>query len=297
MKALRWTGIVLGGLIAVLAIVAAGFFVVGRSRLARKYDPAPTLAGMAPDSTALARGEHIARIHGCRDCHGKDLGGQVFLDIPPGRFVAPNLTAGRGGVGRRYRDADWDRAMRQGLRADSTSLINIMPYQLFNHFSDADAGALIAWLKSLPPVDHELPASSVRLPGYMMVSLADMNDFRGRLIRAPAQSPLPGTAEYGAYLASTICVECHGKDLRGGKHPAPDAPPGPSLFVAASWSQTEFATAVRTGVAPGGRQLGAWMPRHRLQYLTDEEIQALWAYLQSLRGAQAPSTTRTPGGS
>jgi cytochrome c553 len=285
MRALKWTGIVLGGLIALLAIVAAGFFLVGRSRLARKYDPAPTLAGMASDSTALARGEHIARIHGCRDCHGNNLGGQVFLDIPPGRFVAPNLTAGRGGIGRRYRDVDWDRAIRQGLRADSTSLINIMPYQLFNHFSDADAGALIAWLKSLPPVDHELPASSVRLPGYVMVSIADMDDFRGRLSQPPAQSPLPGTAEYGAYLASTICVECHGKDLRGGKHPAPDAPPGPSLFVAASWSQADFATALRTGVAPGRRQLGAWMPRHRLQYLTDEEIQALWAYLQSLRGA------------
>jgi cytochrome c553 len=285
MKALKWTGIVLGGLIAVLAIVAAGFVVVGRSRLARKYDPAPTLAAVPQDSAAIARGAHIARIHGCRDCHGKDLGGQVFLDIPPGQFVAPNLTAGHGGVGGRNRDADWDRAIRQGLRADSTSLLNFMPYRLFNRFSDADAGALIAWLKSLPPVDHELPASSVRLPGYVLVSLADMNDFRGRLSRPPAQSPPPGTADYGAYLASTICVECHGMELRGGKHPAPDAPPGPSLFVAASWSQADFATAVRTGVAPGGRQLGAWMPRHRLQYLTDEEIQALWAYLQSLRGA------------
>jgi mono/diheme cytochrome c family protein len=285
MKAIKWVGIVLGGLAAVLAIAAAGFFAVGRSRLTRKYDPAPTLTEAAHDSAALARGEHIARIHGCRDCHGKDLGGQVFLDIPPGRFVAPNLTSGRGGVGGRYRDEDWDRAIRQGLRADSSSLINIMPYQLFNHFSDADAGALIAWLKSLPPVDHELPASSVRLPGYVMVSLADMNDFRGRLSRAPAESPPPGTAGYGAYLASTICVECHGKDLRGGKHPAPDAPPGPSLFVAATWSHAEFTTAVRTGVAPGGRKLSPWMPSHRLQYLTDEEIEALWAYLQSLRGA------------
>ncbi len=134
---------------------------------------------MPLDSAAVARGEHIALIHGCRDCHGKDLGGRVFLDIPPGRFVAPNLTGGRGGVGRSYRDHDWDRAIRQGVRQDSTSLLPIMPYQLFNRLSDEDAAALIAWLKRLPAVDNELPPMKIRIPGYAMVSLADMQDSAG----------------------------------------------------------------------------------------------------------------------
>jgi hypothetical protein len=41
---------------------------------------------------------------------------------------------------------------------------------------------------------------------------------------------------------------------------------------------------VRTGIAPGNRKLSDWMPSQRLKYLTDEEIQALYAYLQTLRG-------------
>ena len=58
-------------------------------------------------------------------------------------------------------------------------------------------------------------------------------------------------------------------------------------MLAAHWSQPEFGAAVRTGIAPGGRHLSAWMPSQRLQYLTDEEIQALYAYLRTLQ----PSTT------
>lgn len=65
------------------------------------------------------------------------------------------------------------------MRQDSTSLLPIMPYQLFNRLSDEDAAALIAWLKRLPAVDNELPPMKIRIPGYAMVSLADMQDSAG----------------------------------------------------------------------------------------------------------------------
>jgi cytochrome c553 len=207
----------------------------------------------------------------------------VFLNIPPGLFIAPNLTGGLGGIGKTYGDGDWDRAIRYGVRPDHSSLLPVMPYQRFNHLSDSDAAALIAYLKALPPIDNQLPPTTMRLPGYIIVSLADMEEFRGRLSKPPSVSPPPGTAAYGAYLASTICAECHGDRLQGGKHPAPDAPPGPGLAPAADWSQPEFAAAVRAGMAPGGRKLSNWMPSEQLQYLTDEEIQALYAYLQTLK--------------
>ena len=157
-----------------------------------------------------------------------------------------------------------------------------MPFRFFNHLSDADAAALIAYLKRLPPVDHALPPTSVKLPGYLMVGMGNMQKLFGRLGQPPSASPPRGTAAYGAYLASTICVECHGEQLQGGKHPAPDAPPAPSLVPAAHWPQPAFASAVRTGIAPGNRKLSAWMPSHRLQYMTDDEIQAVYAYLQTL---------------
>jgi cytochrome c553 len=283
-RALRWIGISLAGIVAALCVAVLVLALIGRARLNRSHSLPPGLTAIPGDSSALARGEHILRIHGCQECHGEDLRGQVFLDIPLGRIVAPNLTRGHGGVGATYRAEDWDHAVRFGVRPDHTSLVPVMPYRLFNHLSDADAAALIAYLIQLPPIDNLLPPTTVRLPGYVVVGMGGMEGLFGRLGQPPSATPLPGTAAYGAYLASTICVECHGEHLQGGKHPAPDAPPAPSLVPVAYWSQPAFAAAVRTGIAPGNRKLSDWMPSQRLKYLTDEEIQALYAYLQTLRG-------------
>lgn len=286
-RGLKWIGLSLGGLIGVLVAAALTFFVIGWTRLRGTFVPPPGLTAVPGDSTTLARGEHLLRIYGCQECHGADLGGRVFLDIPPGHFVAPNLTRGHGGIGVTFHDADWDRAIRFGVRPDHTSLVPVMPYRLFNHLSDADAAALIAYVERVPPVDHLLPATSVHLLGYVVAGLADRKRFFGDRSQPAAAAPAPGTAAYGGYLASTICADCHGAELQGGKHPAPDAPPAPSLVPAAYWPEATFAATVRTGIAPGNRKLSEWMPAKRLQYLTDDELQALYAYLQTRK----PGTT------
>jgi hypothetical protein len=92
-RGLKWIGLSLGGLVA----VALTFFVIGRNRLRREFVPPPGLTAVPGDSTTLARGEHLLRIYGCQECHGADLSGRVFADIPLGHFVAPNLTSGQGG--------------------------------------------------------------------------------------------------------------------------------------------------------------------------------------------------------
>ncbi|MEO8140603.1 MAG: cytochrome c [Gemmatimonadota bacterium] len=282
-RALRWIGYGLGGMLGALAIAAFACFFIGRARLTRPYDPPPGLSAVPTDSIALARGAHLLQIYGCQECHGRNLSGQVYLDLPLGKIVAPNLTRGRGGVGSTFRVEDWDHAIRFGVRPDHVPLLPVMPFRLFNHLSDQDAGDLIAYLRGAPPVDHELPATTIRMPGYILITFADMHRFNGDRSVPPAVGPPPGTAEQGAYLAATICVDCHGDHLQGGKHPAPDAPPGPTLAAAAYWPLPAFATALRTGMAPGNRRLNEWMPAFRLQYLSDEEIQALYAYLQSLK--------------
>ncbi len=286
-RPLKWIGIGLGALLGVLGVAALILALVGRARLDRNQENLPGLTVVPGDSSALARGEHVLKILGCRGCHGEDLGGRVFLDLPLGRFVATNLTPGQGGVGATYREEDWDHAIRFGMRPNHTSLVPVMPYRLFNHLSDGDAAALIAYLQRLPPVDNPLPPTTVRLPAYIAVGLGGMGELFGRLGPPPSAAPPPGTAAHGAYLAATICVECHGERLQGGKHPAPDAPPGPSLVPASYWPRPAFAEAVRTGIAPGNRKLSDWMPVPRLRYLTDEEIEALYAYIQTLR----PGTT------
>lgn len=282
-KWLKRIGLGLGGL-AVLALVGAtALYAVGRSRLARTYEAPPTrLATVPDDAETVERGRLVATSRGCLECHGDRLGGQVFLDIPPGKIVAPNLTRGRGGIGSSYTDADWDRAVRHGIRPDGRTILPFMPFRMYNRLSDADAEALIAYLKQLPPVDHELPATELRVPGYLMVAMMG-DDLRGGVDGAPPRAtPPPGpTPEYGAYFASTVCVECHGDDLRGGKHPAPDGPPGPSLEAAGTWSYDEFAAAMRTGRTPA-RTLSEWMPTKYFRELTDTELRALHAYAKSL---------------
>ena len=69
-------------------------------------------------------------------------------------LAASNLTSGLGGKGREYTDIDFVRAIRHGIGKDRKSLV-IMPSQYFNKFSDEDVGAIVAYLKSLPPVDNE----------------------------------------------------------------------------------------------------------------------------------------------
>jgi mono/diheme cytochrome c family protein len=285
-RPVKWLGIALGALLLLTVIAGTGFGLLGRARLHAMPSPPPALAELPVDSAVVAHGEHLVTIFGCRGCHGADLGGRVVVDMPLGRFVAPNLTSGEGGIGGSYQAADWNRAIRYGIRRDSTHLAPFMPFEIFNQISDADAAAMIAYLRHAPSVDHVTEPTKVRIPGYIVLGATSRKAFFPDLGRPPADSPVPGSAEHGAYLVAVVCSECHGAGLAGGQHPAPDAPPGPSLLAYAVWPVDTLAKAVRTGVAPGNRALGEWMPvQGQLEHLTDAEIAGVYAYIRSLSPA------------
>src|SRR5690554_4173112 len=154
MKALKWLGITLGGLVALVLLAGGALYFVGDKKVGQTYSIETANLTISSDSASIARGAHVAAINGCRDCHGADLSGQVFVDAPPFRIVASNLTSGEGGVGARYSDADWDRAIRHGVRPDGRAVF-IMPSAAYHNLSDDDTAALIAYLKSVAPVDNE----------------------------------------------------------------------------------------------------------------------------------------------
>ena len=94
------------------------------------------------------------------------------------------------------------------------------------------------------------------------------------------------SAEYGKYLASTTCIECHGANLNGipfgppgSEIPSPNLTPGGEL---AGWSEQDFADTLRTGVTPSGHVLTEEMPWEYFGQMTDNEIEAVWLYLESL---------------
>lgn len=291
-RALKWIGIVLGSLMGIALIAGAALHVVGKSRLNNAPEVATRPVAAAMGETAVARGAHLVNVVSeCRECHGEQLEGSVFIDGEIGIYVAaPNLTSGMGGVGATYTDADWERAIRHGIGGDNRVLV-IMPSNFFSHYSDADLAALIAYLKTVPPVDNDLGLRRIGFPGSMMGGIVGFDEFtkiNGIAHEAVGSEAPPegATAEYGAYLVNiAMCGECHAANFAGvvgtnGPPPGPNLTPGGEL---GGWTEADFMTAIRTGVTPSGRQLdGEQMPWGTFSQMTDMELQAIWAYLQTL---------------
>ncbi|HEX2094513.1 MAG TPA: c-type cytochrome [Longimicrobiaceae bacterium] len=291
-KLLRWLGIGLGAVVGLVLLAAGILYFVGSARVNRTFTVRTAALRIPGDSATLARGAHLARTNGCNDCHTPDFRGQVMLDVPPFRAVAANLTRGRGGVGARYTDEDWDRAIRHGVKPDGRPVI-VMPSAAFHRMSDEDAAALIAYLRTLPPVDHPLPQTEIHAMGRIVAVFQDLtNEVRTGPARAGHTPPVGPTAEYGAYLASITCAYCHGEDLRGdASPPIPGSPPAPNLAGAGQWPLDGFRRALRTGVTPHGRRLDPeYMPWKITAAMTDVELEALHAHLRTL--AAQPVTSR-----
>jgi len=287
---LKWIGILLGLLVGILVLTAAAVFLITNARINKTYDLALEEIAVPTSAEAIAEGEHIATIRACNGCHGPDMGGSTFIKDPAiGYYYPPNLTTGQGGRLSLYSDDQIARAIRHGVGYDNKSLL-LMPAHEFNVLSDEDVGAIIAYLRARPPVDREMPESKVGPLARVLLLTGEFPLLPAELVdhdapRPPA--PEPGiTAEYGRYLA-VICQGCHRPDFAGGAVPGagPDAPPALNLTPGGEligWTEAEFIATIRTGVTPGGRELDPLMPAELFAKMTDDELKAVWLYLQSL---------------
>lgn len=277
-----------------LALGLAAFGAIygfSEQQLRRAYrlplDPPLTLPS---DSEALARGARLAHVLAtCVECHGPDLGGKVFMDAGPlGVVVGPNLTTGRGGIADSLTDADLVRAIRRGRRADGRSLL-VMPSEAYVHLGRDDLAALIAYVRSLPPVDREVPPTEIRLLGRALMAIGRLPILvAGKtpdLPLGPGVPPGP-TEEYGRYLADVSgCHGCHGLDLSGGEVAGPPGtPPASNLTPGGpigSWTEAAFARSLREGVRPDGAPIDDFMPWKLFAAMSDDEVHALWLYLRA----------------
>ena len=264
LKILKWVGITLGGLIGVIIIAAVVLYFIGSSKINKTYDVEVVAVTVPTDDQAIERGRHfVEAVALCQECHGQDLSGEDKLeeDTLFGTYSPRNLTPGRGGIGGTFSDIDYVRAIRHGIGKDGKALV-IMPAEFFNKISDSDLGAIIAFLKNLPPVDNEVPETSLGPLGRIFTVL-ESSLLPTTLIDHDAPRPAepqPGvTVEYGRYM-TIMCSLCHGDALSGGSVPGdePDAPPAPNLTPGgglARWSEADFINTLRTGNTPDGRSL------------------------------------------
>jgi cytochrome c553 len=289
MRVARVAGYVVGAAVVLMVVGYGMAFTVSDRKLAERYDVVLTTLAVPDDAEAIAWGGHLVNaVTGCVDCHGPVLAGTVMSDDAVGVVPAPNLTSGRGGIGGELTAADWVRAIRHGVRHDGSSLL-IMPSYAYAHLSDRDLGAMVAYLRQLPPVDNDLPAFKLRPLGRALVAAGAFDEeFVAKKVphRSRYDEVEPGISlAYGEYLANISgCTSCHRPDLKGGPAGPPDAPPASDISPAAlaTWDRDDFFRAMRDGQRPDGAEISEFMPWRVMGRMTDDELDAIWIFLQSV---------------
>lgn len=285
---LRWLARVALSLLALVTLATASIYGVSERGFRGRFTVPEHRIAISSDSATIARGEHLATVRGCVECHGAGLAGNTVVDQPIiGRLAGPNLTLG--GRGAELDPLDWERAVRHGVRRNGKPLI-FMPSQEFTRLTDDDLAAIVAYARSVPPVRRVMPASyagpmlrALTVAGKVNVVSADSIDHARPHEATIVVEPMPA---YGKYLASG-CTGCHGDGLSGGR--IPGAPPewGPAANITPAgigrWTEADFVRALRTGRRPDGTAIDSTvMPIRLLRQMTDVETAALYAYLRTV---------------
>lgn len=283
----------LGAVVVLLILFITGFitkaYYATEARRNKQYEVNVQPISLHTDSAQLAYGNRLVTAKGCRDCHGEDLGGKVFIDDPAlGFLVGKNLTKGTGGLPEYYNLSDWVLALKHGIRRDSRPLL-FMPSHEYTLMSEEDMSAIISYTMSLPKIDREFPDQKIGIVGRVLTDLgklplfpAEMIDHTKPLVK---QVKAEVSMDFGKYL-STACQGCHRANMKGGDPVAPGFPPVADISSTghiANWTDLQFIQTLRTGQTPEGKILNpAEMPWNMTAAYTDTELKALYLYLKNI---------------
>ncbi|MBX6323621.1 MAG: cytochrome c [Rhodospirillaceae bacterium] len=273
------------------ALVAAGIVVL--------------IAGTAAAERPLERGTYLVHsIAACGNCHtqqgpdgptGPELAGGNPIE-EPGAFVArpANITPDpETGIGA-WTDAQLAKAIREGIRPDGSLIGPPMPFEVYNRLSDSDVAAIIAYLRTVQPVHNVVPKSEYKIP---------LPPAYGPPVGSVPDVPRADKLAYGAYLAGPLghCVVCHTPMIEGrpdfehalgaggvkfygpwGVSVSRNLTPDPESGLGA-WSDAEIKRAISEGVSRDGTRLQPPMAFHWYRNISDEDLDAIVAYLRSLK--------------
>ncbi len=264
----------------------------------------PALPAAAATPEQIARGEYLVRAADCYSCHtvpgaGKPFAGGRALKTPFGTFYTPNITPDRDtGIGA-WSDADFLRALREGVRPDDANYFPVFPYPSFTRITDADALAIKAYLFSLPPVHQPDRPQEVPLPfswrwlqtGWKLLYFTP----------GPYQPHATIGDEYnrGAYLVTALshCGECHTPrnafgavrtDMAlAGTKDGPDGELVPNITAdpdtgIGKWDKRDLADLLHTGQTPEQSDVKGAMReavQDGLKYLTEADRNAIAEYV------------------
>ena len=311
----------------------------------KEATPAAVDAGPA-DPAVIARGEYLVKsVSGCGDCHTpRDATGKPDMsrwlagvddrfDVVPddgsmGSVSTPNLTPHATGL------VDWTadeikRAILDGLTDLGKPLYPLMPYYAFHNMKSADADAIVAYLRSIPPVAHAVtPRQPLPLPlGAPASPIADAVIPHTTLKK---DDPNFIRAENGRYLATSValCMDCHSTWRAGSADPldtsalfaggrpfsarewavsTPDGGAAPSIIYAynitphasgiAGWKPPQVATLLKKGTDDEGQPICRPMPAGpagTFAGLTDSDALDIGIYVTTLPPIESGDIPQCP---
>jgi mono/diheme cytochrome c family protein len=294
-KVLKWLLIAIGALALIGAAVAVTGHVQSDRKMNRRVDVAVAAVAVPVDGAAIERGSYLFNSRGCAECHGANGGGHLVIDGGGMKVVSPHVSPGPGSVTADYGVQDWVRAIRHGVSPAGRPLM-IMPSEDYNRLTDADVGALIAYIRQMPAVPGETALIQLPAPVKVLYGLGLIQDAAAKIDHAlPPAQPVPEgpTVEHGRYVAQ-MCIGCHGPGYSGGKVPGgpPDWPAAANLTGGNGSAMLRYASAeafiamMRSGKRPNGEAI-AVMPFPSLSKMNDVDLRGLHAFLQTLPAREA----------
>jgi mono/diheme cytochrome c family protein len=275
-------------------------------------------AAHAADPAAVARGKYLFEASDCSGCHAgngtsADPSGGLGLDTPFGTFRAPNITPDkRYGIGS-WSQAEFQRALREGVGKHGEYLFPVFPYTSFTRLTDKDAADIYAYLMTLPPVPAPDKPHEAKAPfGWRSLLLGWRMLFFTEGVKPPDAAK---SADWnrGDYLVHAVghCGECHTpRNALGAMKTAmafsgnvggPDGQNAPNITSDAAtgigdWSIADIQNLLKTGMTPDSDLVGSGMKAvvRGTSRLTDADRHAMAVYIKSLPPIHVDTTSKSP---
>jgi mono/diheme cytochrome c family protein len=264
--------IVAAGVLVLVAIAGAVFAYRVTREAVQLRATGRNGAALATARASLDRGEYLYQTAArCATCHARDLGGAFVLRSElVATLWGPNLTRGNPSVGVSYTNADFERAIRRGLRPNGMRLLG-MPSLDYATMSDDDVSSVIAYIRAAKTVERPAPAFRLGIGGRLMLLTGRLGFDSDRIPDAvPPQAPRSA----GAYLGRIGgCLRCHGA---GGETPA------------VGLDVENFTAVLQNGRDGSGREISAHAPPARRW--RDADVGALyWCFAELVTSALGPT--------
>ena len=272
-----------------------------------------------PTPERLTRGKYLVEhVAVCLDCHSErdwdkfpgpivpgteGQGGQVFDARQGVRGVVYGTNITPAGIGH-WTESELLRAMTIGVSKEGRVLFPVMPYTSYQHLTKADAGAILAYLRTLKSIDHKV--SPRRLNPLVALFI---RSFVPKKVRLAEEIDRKDSVRYGQYLTTLAnCGDCHtprsftGKSKRDrymsggvefelpqGKVASANITPDPETGIA-HWTKAAFVARFKAYDGARARtipvrqqQMNTVMPWTLYGGMSEEDLGAIYDFLSQVR--------------